>query len=106
MITNDQANVKNNSLELLEMKKSKLKSKAHGWFSIWDTDRVNWKPDTNSSESNLETKEMENIKDRLKDMGIKIRKIDVPEGKNKENGGELKFLRDKKWEFLKSKKWT
>ena len=34
---------------------------------------------------------MENIKEKLKDMGIKI-KIDVPEGKNKENGGELKFL--------------
>ena len=48
-------------------------------------ERVNWKPDmnNNSSKSNLETKEMEDTKERLKDMEVRISKIDVPEGKNK-----------------------
>lgn len=35
-----------------------------------------------------------------------MRKIEVPEGKNKENGGKPKFLKDKNWEFLRTKKWT
>lgn len=34
-----------------------------------------------------------------------MRKIEVLEGKNKENGGKLKFLKDKNWEFLRIKKW-
>lgn len=53
-------------------------------------------------ESNIETKEIENVKE-VKRHEVRIRKIGVPEGKKKEHRGNPKFL-EVRTEFLRTKK--
>lgn len=102
MITNDQANVKNNYIELLEMKKQLNSLNLR--VSLTDADgESNLEARYEITlESNIETKQIENTKE-VKRHEISIRKIGVPEGKKKEHRGKPKFL-EIRTEFLRTKK--